>query len=156
MNRNNFKVGDKVYFGRPNGQQTLGVIEKLNLAKAKVKTLEARGQRVTAGEVWGVPYSLMRHATVAGTPVPVLKYDPLDPNNSLLEALASAYCGLSPENLHCDGEASPTYVRQRRAELERKIRGLQMVIGRTLGEGEMLQWELAKREHERQTAKKEA
>ena len=40
-----FKVGDKVMFGRPNGEQTLGRIEKVNQKTYKIKTLESRGTR---------------------------------------------------------------------------------------------------------------
>lgn len=62
MNIANFRVGQKVYFGRPNGEKTLGEIVKLNPSKAKVRTLESRGSRSTAGVVWGVPYSLIKPA----------------------------------------------------------------------------------------------
>ena len=73
----NFHVGQKVYFGRPNGEQTLGVILKLNPAKAKIKTLESRGtiRQTGAGVVWTVPYTLITpadgtQADSNGTPAP--------------------------------------------------------------------------------------
>ena len=55
------KVGDKVYFGRPNGQKTLGEIVKVNRKTYKVKQLEVRGQykAYPVGSVWGVPKTLV-------------------------------------------------------------------------------------------------
>ena len=69
----NFKVGQKVFFGRPNGEKTLGEIVKLNPSKAKVRTLEGRGSNSVAGVVWGVPYTLLKPAEGAeATPTPVV------------------------------------------------------------------------------------
>ena len=45
-----FNVGDKVSFGRPNGRKHIGVVERLNPAKAVVDC---------AGNKWRVPYSMM-------------------------------------------------------------------------------------------------
>jgi len=45
-----FNVGDKVSFGRPNGRKHIGVVERLNPAKAVVDE---------SGRKWRVPYSLM-------------------------------------------------------------------------------------------------
>jgi uncharacterized lipoprotein YmbA len=65
MNHSNFKLGDEVLFGRPNGEKTRGIIVKLNPKKAKVQTLENRGRNRSrgAGVTWSVPYSLMTHAS---------------------------------------------------------------------------------------------
>ncbi len=62
-----FKVGDKVMFGRPNGEQTLGRIEKVNQKTYKIKTLESRGTRsqYAAGRRWRVPKSLVSAAPLA-------------------------------------------------------------------------------------------
>jgi len=64
MKREDCKLGMMVVFGRKNGEKTIGEVVKLNRAKAKVRTLEARGTngRSGAGTEWGVPYSLMRVA----------------------------------------------------------------------------------------------
>ena len=59
MLREQARIGMKVTFGRRNGAKTSGVIEKLNMKSAKVKTLENRGIRSQAGETWRVPYSLI-------------------------------------------------------------------------------------------------
>ena len=67
-----FKVGDKVIFGRVNGEQTLGTVVKINAARCKVRQDDERGTaRIRpAGTIWTVPFSLMRLAD--GTaPAPV-------------------------------------------------------------------------------------
>ena len=126
--KDDFKVGQNVYFGRRHGEQTLGVIEKKNPTKAKVRTLEVRGQsrERDAGVIWTVSYSLMRPADATakpGTPAPPvpkepLKYSPFSDDNLLLEAVMVCYNGLSPENLCMDGEASMTHIRRTSAESE--------------------------------------
>lgn len=64
-----FKRGDKVRFGRPNGEQTEGIIEKVNGKSLKVKTLEGRGSRAMAGQVWRVHPSLCTLVERNGKPV---------------------------------------------------------------------------------------
>ena len=46
-----FTVGQKVQFGRPNGRQRIGIVEKMNPQKALVNV---------NGSSWRVPYSLMK------------------------------------------------------------------------------------------------
>jgi hypothetical protein len=58
MLREQCKVGMTVTFGRSAGEKTVGVVEKCNPSKAKVRTTEARGQ-TPAGTIWNVPYSLL-------------------------------------------------------------------------------------------------
>lgn len=55
-----FKKDQQVRFGRNNGQQTLGVIVKVNRKTVKVRQLEARGvhKNHPVGSVWKVPKSL--------------------------------------------------------------------------------------------------
>ena len=52
-----YEIGMKVKFGRPNGQKTVGIIEKVNPKRLKVRTLEQRGinGRSQAGVIWTVP-----------------------------------------------------------------------------------------------------
>lgn len=157
MLRENARIGMKVYFGRRNGEKTLGEIVKLNGAKAKVKTLEDRGhsERHFVGQEWGVPYSMMEPADgatpAASAPVvrEPLKYNPFNDNNTILEAILGVYSGLSPENLTADGELSRSAVRQRYAELQRKLKGLQMAFGRNVDETEIYDWYRSKQEYER-------
>lgn len=146
-----FRKGQKVYFGRDNGEQTLGQIEKLNPSKAKVKTLEERGngRGNRAGAVWSVPYGLMRPAdekATPGTPPPPVKRPPLTYNpfggieNLILEAMLSCYSALSPENLTADGEASLSHIRHTQAEVGRQLRGLKIALGREVDESEVYGW----------------
>lgn len=64
MTAHNFRRGDQVVFGRPNGEQTLGEVVKVNRKNLKVKQLEERGSRRvrSAGTIWTVHPSLCRHA----------------------------------------------------------------------------------------------
>ena len=86
MKREDCKIGMTVKFGRTRGEQTLGEVVKMNPKKAKVRILEDRGSRSKAGEVWGVPYSLMR--PVAVTPAVAAKKP--------LAAVAAAKVSVSP------------------------------------------------------------
>lgn len=52
-----FNEGDRVYFGRANGEKTLGEVVKKNPKKLKIKVLEARGKS-KVGDTWNVPPSL--------------------------------------------------------------------------------------------------
>ena len=163
MLRENARIGMKVYFGRRNGEKTLGEIVKLNPTKAKVKTLEERGRsdRHFVGQEWGVPYNLMEPADGATVELgkmlpqsaPVvrepLKYNPFNQDNTILEAILGVYSGLSPENLTADGELPQSAVRQRYAELQRKLKGLQMAFGRNVDETEIFDWYRSKQEYER-------
>lgn len=73
-----FKVGDKVIFGRQNGEQTHGTVVKVNSVKCKIRQDETRGtlRERPVGTIWTVPFSLIRLAdgstpTAALTPLPV-------------------------------------------------------------------------------------
>jgi len=72
MLRENCKEQMRVVFGTGRGQKTLGVVEKMNAKKAKVRTLEVRGMahQRGPGQIWNVPYSLMEPANDAGQAVP--------------------------------------------------------------------------------------
>lgn len=147
------RVGMEVIFGRGNGEQTRGIIEKMNKVKAKVRTIENRG-KTTSGTVWSVPYSLM--TTANGTynppaPQPKLKYSPFQDSVEvlILEAINIIYNGLSPESLTCDGEAPLSLVNSKRAKLNRQLRGLFQVLGREVDETTAFNWFQEKREYER-------
>ena len=58
-----FNVGDRIYFGRTNGDKTLGEVVKVNRSKLKVKALEPRG-KFSSGDVWNVSPMLCTHAEV--------------------------------------------------------------------------------------------
>jgi hypothetical protein len=153
MLRTDARIGQKVYFGRTNGEKTLGEIIKLNPKKAKVRTLEDRGRVHIAGEVWGVPYSLMTLAdssakSAPGGPAPrkKLEYNRFDHiNNLILEAIVAVYSDLSPENLSGDGELPMTQVRHRKSVLDRQLRGLLTAYGQPVDELEAYDWAESKR-----------
>lgn len=157
------RKGMKVYFGRSQGEKTLGEVVKLNPTKAKVRTLESRGngRGSVVGTEWGVPYSMMTPAEgEVGIVVPGLAkviasqrehltYNPFTYiENLILEAILSCYSGLSPENLSADGEASMTHIRTTRARLERQLRGLQSAYGRHVDEAEAYGWSGSKSAYE--------
>ena len=60
MLRSEARVGMEVYFGRANGEKSLGRIVKVNKKNLKVELLEERGTRrgYKVGGVWNVPPSL--------------------------------------------------------------------------------------------------
>jgi len=135
------EVGQKVIFGRPNGEKTKGTIVKINKAKLKIRQDESRGTR-PIGTIWTVPPSLC--TTLDGkklqseVEVPFLDVVPdkswILANKSKIEILANIYGALSPENLTCDGEASPSYVRQREAELNKKLQAAFILLDRKMSE----------------------
>lgn len=55
------RVGDKVMFGRKQGEKTLGAVIEVNRTRAKIKQLESRGvyRDHQIGTVWAVPFSLL-------------------------------------------------------------------------------------------------
>jgi len=57
-----FRIGDRVLFGRQNGEKTAGVIVKVNRKTVKVKTDESRGTNRArkAGTVWNVSKTLVQ------------------------------------------------------------------------------------------------
>ena len=76
-----FSKGDRVYFGRGRGEQTLGVVVKVNAKSLKVSTLEARGTKrhYPVGTVWKVAKSL---CTKAGSGAPSLAPVPPAPTHA--------------------------------------------------------------------------
>lgn len=139
----NVKINDQIIFGRPNGEKTLATIVKINKSKLKVRQEEARGKH-PVGTVWTVPPELC--TTKDGNPIEdataltsVAKSGMpsewwIRQHKHELEVLANIYAGLSPENLSCDGEASRSYIREKSALLNRKLKAMFVVIERELDE----------------------
>ena len=142
------KVGMKVVFGRGNGEQTLGEIVKVNPTKAKVKTLENRGngRGSVVGAVWTVPYSLMRPADATQTPqadpadAPLPVYMPYG-DARIMEAILDCYTRLSPEYLTADFERPTNQVRQLKHSLEARLSHLCRALGRPVSEEAAYRWE---------------
>jgi len=129
--------GDKVFFGRTHGEQTLGEVVKVNRVKVKVKQLESRGtyRSYPVGTVWTVPVSLLSKVRVNGIGVePEPK--PKRPEAEILQDIAGIYSRLSPENLCCDGEASASHVRRYGAQLRRQLCECERELGRKVSESE--------------------
>lgn len=73
MQTSDFQVGDRVEFGRTNGEQTLGTVIAVNRKNLKVRQDEVRGQQRThkVGTVWTVPPSLCRKVNGSSAPTPM-------------------------------------------------------------------------------------
>jgi hypothetical protein len=137
----NFRVGQKVVFGRERGEQTRGTIVKINRLKLKVRQDEPRGTR-PIGTVWGVPPSLV--CAVDGAPVekvapPVQPVAPitdywLRENQCALQITAHVYCMLSPEAATCDGERPMSEVRRWCAAWNRKLEACFVLLERRIDE----------------------
>ena len=127
-----FKVGDTVLFGRTNGEKTRGRITKVNSKSYKVTTLESRGTRSqhSSGGSWRVPHSLVwadgqSRSTTASRP-----------EMDILKDISTVYCGLSPENLYCDGEISHSAAMVKYRRLKGQLKTLFRELGREVGESE--------------------
>jgi hypothetical protein len=145
-------VGMRVYFGRGQGQKTLGVVEKLNPTKAKVRTLEERGNGRASGVgvVWSVPYSMMAAAPGEQnrtTHVAPRREEPIPQflggvEYHVMMAISCCYSGLSPENLSCDGEASMSHMQAVGSRLRRQLRALEQILGRSVSESAACEWHM--------------
>lgn len=135
----NFKIGDKVSFGRPNGEKTVGTVTKVNRTKLIVVQDEVRGtgRLRPAGTPWSVPPSLC--TLISSGNVPAKK-----PARSEADIVAEARAIqnlLSPENLACDGERSPSEIYRVGNVLRIRLRALEAELGRKiteLGDGDWL------------------
>ena len=125
-----FKVGDQVIFGRMQGEHTKGVVVKINPKTIAVRQTEARSGH-PVGTMWRVAPSFVQPA---GGPAvaPVAKR----PEREIMREVAGIYCDLSPENLTCDGEASPAWVRSRSRQLNARLAACFKELGRRVDESE--------------------
>lgn len=132
-----YKVGERVLFGRDNGEKTLGEVVKVNRAKLKVKQLEGRGtfRSYPAGTIWTVPPSLCQKTDAAGMPVPEAP-KPKRPDAVIMQDIRRLYNQLSPENLHCDGEISRSMAARRGAAFRRQLADCFKELGRRVSEDE--------------------
>lgn len=147
---NSFRVGQRVLFGRPNGEKTLGEVIKVNGKSLKVRTLEGRGSRDLVGQVWRVAASLCQPAD-GSIPTAVPAPKPAGPDYSklteaeILAKVGGIYNQLSPENLTCDGELSRTEVARRYGALRRQLAACFKALGRTVSEDEIYRQMMARR-----------
>ena len=151
------KVGEKVLFGRSQGEQTRGTVMAVNRTKAKIRQDEQRGAQKShpIGTIWTVPFNLMSIDPSGGisnedvktqidtalpaedTPLPMF----LKPgDNGIMIAITEVYGALSPENLSCDGEAPRHVVEQKRREYNAKLALLFKAFGRPVSETLAYKW----------------
>jgi hypothetical protein len=132
------KAGDKVYFGRANGEKTLGEVIKVNAKSVKVRQLESRGTMKAhkVGTVWKVAPSFVTPADPNAVPAADSAPPAKRTEAEVLKDIADCYGGLSPECLSGDGEYPPHVVARRRADLNRRLLGLLNEIGRPVSESE--------------------
>ncbi len=134
----NFRVGQEVVFGRPNGEKTLGRVVKVNPKSLKVQQTEARGGRAS-GLVWTVsPVFVKPTGQMTSPPEAPKVATPKRSDDEILEDFRRVYCDLSPENLSCDGELAPSAVRARATVLHNKLKALAKELGRMVSEEEAL------------------
>lgn len=131
---NDFKVNDKVLFGRSHGEQTLGTVVKVNPSRLKVRQEESRGSMRShpVGTLWTVPPSLCRLANgTTATTAPSKRAEA-----DILKDIAGVYSGLSPENLWMDGEATQAAAARKAVGLKARLRSLFVELGREVTESE--------------------
>ena len=150
-------VGQQVYFGRPNGEKTLGKIVRINQKTASVDALEGRGSREDGGK-WLVGFSLLTaHLpnNVADSPDRFaqlkdggpIAYDPFNViDNVILSSIADCYNGLSPENLYADGERSREEAQARARTIQSELKKLQCQLGRLVSEDQAFDWQMSRLE----------
>lgn len=147
MERTQGTVGMRVYFGRANGEKTLGEIIRVNKKNFKIRQLEKRGtyRAYNIGSEWTVPPSLCtpvedgRPAHITREPEPVVIRPEID-ENKLMNSISRIYAQLSPENLYCDGELSHTEAKRRAAALRRELKACFKALGRSVSEEETWAW----------------
>ena len=61
--------------------------------------------------------------------------------DEIMSDISGCYAELSPENLTCDGECSPSEVRSRERDIMRRLKALQEEIGRPVSEEATWDWE---------------
>jgi len=138
METTQFKKGDKVQFGRRNGEKTIGTVVKVNRKTLQIRQDEARGTQrdYKVGTVWKVPPSLCQPFNGVAPVVSVEAPKPKRSESEIMKDILGVYGCLSPENLTCDGELSYTQVRRRAASYRRQLKELFKEIGRTVSEDE--------------------
>lgn len=99
-----------------------------------VKTINPKTCSVDVdGRAWRVsPQLLQKESTI---PVQAKRSEA-----EIMEAILGAYCGLSPENLSCDGEASRAHIQRRSRELHTQLEDCFRELGRRVSENEAYDW----------------
>lgn len=101
-------VNDKVRFGRPNGEKTVGIVEKINRKAVKVRTLEDRGTRTAAGQIWRVSPMLIEVIERNGKPVSIMPTKAASPSSGAGSIVERAMSKLTTQEI----KALSDYFRQ--------------------------------------------
>jgi hypothetical protein len=89
------------------------------------------------------PADAVQRGLIGGGATPA---KPKRPEAEVMADILGVYSGLSPENLSCDGEASASHIRRRRADLNAKLRELETEVGRKVSESEAYDYTYSKRQ----------
>lgn len=149
------RLNNEILFGRPCGKKTRGKIIKINQRTCKVSQIgefhKQTGRTLVEGTVWTVPIELIYPLddttnTLLGPIVPQQVREPppkreitdfwLMDHQHEIHILDKIYNHLSPENLSGDGERPINQIRKLRAELERKLHAVFVLLERELDEVE--------------------
>lgn len=114
-----FKIGDSVSF-----------MEGAETRTAVVTKIDAMNIHVYGGSIWSM--ELPKTA-------PDLTRTSKRVDSRITRDIRHMYANLSPENLHCDGEVSPSQAAVRAANYNRILKALFVEIGRTVSESEAYQ-----------------
>lgn len=129
--------GSRVLFGRSHGEKTLGEVVRVNGKTVTVRQLEARGtlRNYPVGSKWRVALAFVQEVggAVPSLATPVAQ-QPRRPESQILRDIQACYNGLSPENLWMDGEATRAQAQRTAAVLNRRLRALQVELGRRVSE----------------------
>jgi hypothetical protein len=132
--------GTRVLFGRNQGEKTLGEVVRVNGKTVTVKQLEARGtlRDYPIGSKWRVALAFVQEVGSTGSAVPAAPaaVQPKRLESIILREIQQCYNGLSPENLWMDGEATKAQAQRTAAVLNRRLRALQVELGRRVSEDE--------------------
>lgn len=127
----NFRVGQNVVFGRPNGEQTHGVVIKVNGKTLKIEQTEVRGQvrERKVGTVWRVAASFVRAADPLQVPVPVAK--PVRSMDAIMADMQRVESALSPQyQVRWDGERPRGQAKAAERVLTRRLAELASELAR--------------------------
>lgn len=138
-----FKAGDTVSFAA-RGTTFTGTVVSVNTKTVSVNTPQGN---------WRVGPGLLTKVNGASSaPTTPDKFAALNPfvkdkrpDDVIMADILNCYCGLSPENLFMDGEASRAQAMARKRSLEAKLNGLFYEIGRKVSEDAAYAWDRTKR-----------
>lgn len=137
-----FKAGDTVSFAA-RGKTLTGTVVSVNAKTVSVNTPQGN---------WRVGPNLLTKVSGSSAPTAPDKFAAINPfikdkrpDDAIMADILNCYCGLSPENLWMDGEASRAQAMARKRILEAKLNGLCYEIGYKVSEDAAYAWDRAKR-----------